>query len=77
VVQQIRHFKTSAIVIVPEATTTNWWIELHALGTVASLEGPLDLDRSTNVCIPSRRVPQGTINPALFKLKAFRITWLI
>jgi hypothetical protein len=74
-IQIIGEFRTNAIVIVPEATTTKWWIELHAMGSGARLEGPLDLDRSTNTCISSRRVPQGTLNPALFKLKAYKITW--
>jgi hypothetical protein len=75
VIQRIREFKTNSILIVPEASFTNWWLELHALRMAAKLEGPLVLNRSTDVCIPSRRVPRGTLNPALFKLRVFKITW--
>jgi hypothetical protein len=75
VIQSIRQFQTEAILIVPEAPTTNWWLELLAMNSTAKVEGPLELERSTNVCIPSRRVPQGTLNPAMFKLRAFRISW--
>jgi hypothetical protein len=75
VIQRIREFKTDAILMVPEATTTNWWLDLHALSSLARVEGPLALDRSSDVCIPSRRVPSGTLNPAMFKLRVFRISW--
>jgi hypothetical protein len=66
VIQKVREFKTIAILIVPEATTTNWWLDLLALGSSAQVEGPLILDRSTDICIPSRRVRSGTLNPAMF-----------
>jgi hypothetical protein len=75
VIQRIREFKTNSIVTVPEAPSTNWWLDLHALRMVARIDGPLVLNRSTDICIPSRRVPRGTLNPALFKLRVFRITW--
>jgi hypothetical protein len=76
--QAIRMLKDSrieAILIVPEAPTTNWWPELNAMKGQARNEGPIVLDRSTDICIPSRRVPHGTLNPALFKLRVFRISW--
>lgn len=75
-IQRLKEFQTDAVLIVPEAPTTNWWLELHSLSAAARIGGPIDLARSTDVCIPSRRVPPGTLNPALFKLRAFKITWL-
>ena len=75
VVQSLRNFKTDAILIVPEANTTNWWLELMRLGGEATVAGPLEIERSTNACIPSRRVPDGTANPALYKLRVFKINW--
>jgi hypothetical protein len=74
-VQALKNYKTDAILVVPEATTTNWWNELVKIGEVARMEGPLIIERSTDGCMPSRRVPVGTVNPALFKLRAFKICW--
>lgn len=73
--QHLKEARIDAILVVPEATTTNWWIELQELRSEARVDGPITLNRSTDTCIPSRRVPAGTVNPALFKLRAFKITW--
>jgi hypothetical protein len=73
--QLIQEFKIDAILIVLAAPSTNWWIDLLDLGRAAKLEGPIILDRSTDICVPSRRVPLGTVNPALFKLRAFKVIW--
>ncbi|GAQ85469.1 reverse transcriptase [Klebsormidium nitens] len=75
VLQSLRNFRTDAILVVPEATTTNWWVELMSLGSGAVMAGPLAIERSTDACIPSRRVPAGTVNPALYKLRVFKINW--
>jgi hypothetical protein len=75
VMQAVRRFETNCILIVPKAEATNWWITLLAMGQRAKLAGPLEIPRSTDICIPSRRVPKGTTNPAMFKLRAFRLTW--
>jgi hypothetical protein len=74
-IQLLKEFKINAVLILPEAPTTNWWLELLTLRAVARIDGPIILARSTDVCIPSRRVPSGTLNPALFKLRAFKISW--
>lgn len=74
-IQLLRRYRVDAILIVPEAPTTNWWLDLQNLATVAKMDGPVSLARSTDVCIPSRRVPPGTLNPALFKLRAYKISW--
>jgi hypothetical protein len=71
----LKEFCINAIFIVPEAPTTNWWIALLDLRAESRLEGPIALNRSTDICIPSRRVPVGTVNPALFKLRAYKIMW--
>jgi hypothetical protein len=73
--QLVREFQTDAILIVPKAPSTNWWLGLLDLGAAAKLEGPISLDRSTDICVPSRRAPLGTVNPALFKLRVFKVTW--
>jgi hypothetical protein len=75
VIHKVREFKTNAILIVPEATTTSWWLDLLALGSSAQVDGPLILDELTDICIPSRRVPLGTLNPTMFKLRVFKIVW--
>jgi hypothetical protein len=75
VVQLLREYKIGAVLIVPEAPTTNWWLDLQSYKKEAKMEGPINLARSTDTCIPSRRVPPGTVNPALFKLGAFKISW--
>jgi hypothetical protein len=69
----MKQFRVNAILIVPEAMTTNWWIKVNSL-TEAKVEGPVAFERSTDICIPSRRVPVGTVNSALLKLRAFKIT---
>jgi hypothetical protein len=74
-VHALKRFKTSAILEVPESKTTNSWNELINLGIEARMEGPLTIDRSTDACIPSRRVPAGTANPALHNLRAYKISW--
>jgi hypothetical protein len=71
-IQAVRRFRTDCVLIVPLADATNWWLALHQLGKVAKLEGPIELARSADVCAPSRRVPQGTVNPALH---AYKIVW--
>lgn len=73
--QLLKEFRINTILIVPEASTTNWWIDLLAMKAEAKMEGPIALDRSTDICVPSRRVPVGTVNPALYKLRAFKVTW--
>jgi hypothetical protein len=73
--QLVREFEIDAILIVPAAPSTNWWIDLLGLGRIAKLEGPILLDRSMDICVRSRRVPLGTVNPALFKLRVFKVTW--
>jgi hypothetical protein len=73
-IQKMIRFRTDAILIVPESPTTNWWLELQALKTKAKMLGPIRLERSTDICTPSRRVP-GTLNPALFKLRAYKVAW--
>lgn len=75
VIQSLRNFRTDAILVVPEAATTNWWLELMHLGSDATMAGPLEIERSRDACIPSRRVPDGTVNPALYKLRVFKISW--
>jgi hypothetical protein len=74
-IQLLKEFQIDAVLVVPEAPTTNWWLELQGLRAGARIDGPIILARSTDVCIPSRRVPPGTVNPALFKLRVFKITW--
>jgi hypothetical protein len=71
----LKIYKTNAILVVPQAEATNWWIALQEIGKVAHLSEPLVLDRSSDVCIQSRRVPRGTINPAFYNLRAYRLTW--
>jgi hypothetical protein len=73
--QLLKKSHIDAIIIVLEAPTTNWWIALLALGAEARVEGPIQLERSIDICIFSRRVPSGTVNPALFKSREFKITW--
>jgi hypothetical protein len=74
-IQLLKEYKVDAILVVPEAPTTNWWLELLSLKSIAKVDGPIILARSTDVCIPSRRVPPGTLNPELFMLRAFKINW--
>jgi hypothetical protein len=74
-IQLLKEIRTDAVLILPEAPTINWWLELLSLRAVARIDGPIILARSTDVCIPSRRVPSGTVNPALFKLRAFKVSW--
>jgi hypothetical protein len=75
VIQNLKEFKTNSILVVPEAPTTNWWVQLQGLKAQARIVGPIVFERTTDICIPSRRVPLGTANPARFKLRAFRVTW--
>jgi hypothetical protein len=75
-IQKLRQFRTDAILIVPQAPATNWWLELRNLKASARILWPMTLDRSTDICIPSRRVPKGTINLALFKSGVFKVSWL-
>lgn len=74
-IQAVRRFQTDCILIVPQAEATNWWLALHQLSKVARVQGPVKLPRSTDVCAPSSRVPAGTVNPALYKLRAYMIVW--
>lgn len=73
VIQAVRRFHTDCILVVPLTDATNWWLALQQLRTVARIEGPVKLPRSTDVCIPSHRVPAGTVNPALYRLQAYKI----
>lgn len=75
VIQSLKRFKTNVILVVPEATSTNWWIEMNHLIKEARIDGPLEIERSTSACIPSRRVPTGTVNPALYKLRVYKFSW--
>ncbi|GAQ91773.1 Hypothetical protein KFL_008500020, partial [Klebsormidium nitens] len=73
VIQSVRRFRTDCILVVPEAPATNWWMALQNIGAEACLSGPLELPRSASICAPSFRVSQGTVNPAMYKLRAFGI----
>jgi hypothetical protein len=75
VVQLIDKFRTNAILVVPERVATNWWIALQKIRLKAAVKGPVLIPRSTDECKPSKRVPPGTPNPALFKLLAYKISW--
>ncbi|GAQ82637.1 putative Reverse transcriptase [Klebsormidium nitens] len=75
VIQAVRRYRTDCVIIVPEAPATNWWMALQNIGTEACMTGPLELPRSASICTPSFRVPQGTVNPAMYKLRAFGIRW--
>jgi hypothetical protein len=46
--QRLKEFRINAVLIVPEAPTTNWWLELIALRARTGVEGPVVLDRSTS-----------------------------
>lgn len=74
VVQNLKLFKTTAIQVIPEAPTINLWVEFIELGKEARMERPLLIERTTNACIPSRRVPPGTVNSAMFKLRVYGIS---
>jgi hypothetical protein len=75
VIQAVRRFWTNCVLIVPLADAINWWLALHQLSKVARIEGSIRHARSTDVCIPSHRVPAGTVNPALYRLQAYMVIW--
>lgn len=75
VIQTIRRFRTDCVLIVPDAPATNWWLALQEIGMQTSMQGPLELPRGKGTCSPSFRVPHGTVNPALYKLRAYMIHW--
>lgn len=39
-----KEFRTDAILVVPEAPTTNWWVELLSMKKLARIDGPLLLE---------------------------------
>jgi hypothetical protein len=71
-IQAVRRFRTNCILIVPLADATKWWLALHQLARIARIEGPVRLSRSTDVCIPSYRVPAGQLTP---RFTGFKHTW--
>lgn len=74
-VQLIREYRANILLVVPDRRACNWWISLEQLGEHAKVEGPLSIPRTTDMCRPSKRVPVGTANPALYHLQAFKIEW--
>ncbi|GAQ93282.1 Hypothetical protein KFL_014130020 [Klebsormidium nitens] len=75
VVQAIRLFQTDCVLIVPEAPATNWWLALQKFGRQTNMRGPLELPRGERTCNPSFRIPNGTVNLAVYKLRAYIIRW--
>jgi hypothetical protein len=73
--QALKRFQVNCILIVLMAAATNWWLALPTLEQEAQLGGPLELARSTDICIPSSRVPPNIVNPALYRLQAYMLTW--
>jgi hypothetical protein len=73
VLQLTREYRTNLLLVVPEREATNWWVALQQMRASARIEGPVEIPRSTDMCKPSKRVPSGTANPALYKLRVFKI----
>jgi hypothetical protein len=74
VVQLIERYEVNCILVVPEQKASNWWVRLVSLPLARKIE-QIIIPRGTDTCRPSRRVPAGTANPGLFKLRAHCIEW--
>jgi hypothetical protein len=66
--------KVKALVCMPIKAGSNDVVQLHQMmGAVVS--APYLVPRHTDSCIPSARVPSGTLNPALLELGVVHVTW--
>lgn len=68
VIQLIERFRTICILVVPEQSSANWWIQLFSFKLAQKIH-KYDIPRGTGSCRASRRVPTKTANPGLFKLE--------
>jgi hypothetical protein len=66
--------RVQALVCLPIREGSNELIQLRQLQG-AKVSDPYAIPRHADSCIPSSRVPEGTLNPALLQLGVVHISW--
>lgn len=70
----VERFKIDALVVLPNAPAAIEQIQIASL-TQASVSLPFTIPRMATSCLPSLRVPDGTLNPAFVGLQVRLVRW--
>jgi hypothetical protein len=73
VISLIKQFKIKALLCMPIQIGSNEVIQIKSIG--ARVSEPYMVPRSSESCIPSNRVPSGTLNPSYLNLGIYMIEW--